>query len=124
MFVPLRDYMPLRRIKAPIVTYGLIALTVGVWLLAGAFASPQKVEANVLGFGMIPALLWGQATLADGLAQVPPAATLLTSLFMHANLLHLLGNMLFLWVFGDNVETPSATSAFSDFILCAAWQRR
>ncbi|MGL4322998.1 MAG: rhomboid family intramembrane serine protease [Beijerinckiaceae bacterium] len=117
MFVPLRDYMPLRRIKAPIVTYGLIALTVGVWLLAGAFASPQKVEANVLGFGMIPALLWGQATLADGLAQVPPAATLLTSLFMHANLLHLAGNMLFLWVFGDNVEDAFGHIRFLGFYL-------
>lgn len=117
MFVPLRDYMPLRRIKTPFVTYGLIGFTVGLWIVTGALASTTKADATVLGFGIIPALLWGQASLAEGIAAAPPVATLLTSIFLHANFLHLLGNMLFLWVFGDNVEDAFGHVRFLGFYL-------
>lgn len=117
MFVPLHDFMPLRRIRLPVVTYGLILFTALMWLAAGAFISPQRIDANALGFGLIPALLWGQATLAEGLAHVPPSVTLLTSLFLHANFIHLAGNMLFLWVFGDNVEDAFGHIRFLGFYL-------
>ncbi|MGL4812561.1 MAG: rhomboid family intramembrane serine protease [Beijerinckiaceae bacterium] len=117
MFVPLRDYLPLRRITAPYVTYGLIGATVLAWLAFGALVPSQRADANALGFGMIPALLWGSASLAEGVAHVPAPVTLLTSVFLHANLLHLAGNMLFLWVFGDNVEDAFGHVRFLGFYL-------
>ena len=53
---------------------------------------------------MIPAELFGSAHLAPYLRVVPPWATLLTSMFLHGGWFHLLGNMLYLWIFGNNVE--------------------
>lgn len=118
MFVPLRDFIPLRRIRWPVVTYGLILFTALLWLVAASpLVPPQRADATALGFGMIPALLWGQASLAEGIAHVPPALTVLTSLFLHANFLHLAGNMLFLWVFGDNVEDAFGHIRFLGFYL-------
>lgn len=109
--------MPLRRIKTPFVTYALIGFTAGLWVVTGALVPASQADATVLGFGIIPALLWGSASLADSIAHVPAAATLLTSIFLHANFLHLLGNMLFLWVFGDNVEDAFGHVRFLGFYL-------
>src|SRR4029077_3262341 len=55
-------------------------------------------------FGMVPAVLFGDRALPPGLAVIPPWATIFTSMFLHGGWLHLGGNMLFLWIFGNNVE--------------------
>src|SRR5271156_4792247 len=53
---------------------------------------------------MIPAVLFGSAHLAPYLRTVPPWATVLSSMFLHGVGFHLIGNMLFLWIFGNNAE--------------------
>jgi membrane associated rhomboid family serine protease len=71
------------------------------------------------GFGMIPSVLFGTAQLPDGLAHVPAWLTLFSNVLLHANLAHLVGNMLFLWVFGDNVEDAMGHARFlAFFFLC------
>ena len=96
--LPLYDDNPIRR--PPLVTYFLIGLCVGAFLWQ--LGQPQKIVAYQ--FGMVPAVLFGYRALAPALAVVPPWATIFTSLFLHGGWLHLGGNMLFLWIFGNNVE--------------------
>ena len=99
MFIPLHDENPTSRV--PYVTLSLIAINVLVFCL-GAF-SPQGVQMGALRFGSIPYEISHFRSLDQAL-RVPPLLSLLTSLFVHGSLFHLLGNMLYLWIFGDNVE--------------------
>ena len=97
-FLPLYDDNPTARI--PYVTYALIALCVVVFLCQLGWDA-DTVAAT---FGMIPAVLFGSAQLAPDVATVPPWVTIFTSMFLHGGWLHLGGNMLFLWIFGNNIE--------------------
>lgn len=99
MLIPLRDLNPRR--AAPFVTYLLMSANLIAFLYQAML--PQRMEkAFVYTFGMIPArvpeVFAGHASFGD--AFLP----LLSSMFLHAGILHLAGNMLFLWIFGDNVE--------------------
>jgi len=96
--LPLYDDNPIRR--TPIVTYVLIGLCVGAFL----WQLGQDAQLVAYRFGMIPARLLGSARLAPDLAIIPAWATIFTSMFLHGGWLHLGGNMLFLWIFGNNVE--------------------
>src|SRR5271170_1738813 len=84
-----------------------------VWLIIGLCTAvliwqvslpPRAEQAASLTFGMIPARLLGNGRLPPGLATIPAWATLFTSMFMHGGWLHLIGNMWFFRIFGDNVE--------------------
>ncbi len=66
---------------------------------------------------MVPAVVFGNAELPASLHVVPPAATLITSMFLHGSWLHLLGNMLYLWIFGKGVETALGAPRFLAFYL-------
>jgi membrane associated rhomboid family serine protease len=66
----------------------------------------------VLSYGLVPALLFHNAVLPPELAMVPAWMTPATSLFLHADFMHLAGNMLFLWVFADNVEDAMGHARF------------
>ena len=96
--LPLYDDNPIR--EPPVVTYGLIGMCIGAFLWELAH------DPNVVSFqyGMIPTVLFGHATLPPRLAVIPPWATIFTSMFLHGGWLHLGTNMLFLWIFGNNVE--------------------
>jgi membrane associated rhomboid family serine protease len=96
--IPLYDDNPIRR--PPLVTYALIGMCVGAFLWQ--LGQPARIVA--LQFGMVPALLFGYRELPEAIAIIPPWATLFTSMFLHGGWLHLAGNMLFLWIFGNNVE--------------------
>ena len=106
VFIPISDDNPLRSIRLQWVTLGLIAINVMVFLLE-LLADGQ---AALVSFAVIPSELFhvrlsGGAVLApDRPCQVPEGVTLITYQFLHGGILHLLSNMLFLWVFGDNVE--------------------
>jgi len=115
-FLPLLDRNPRVYLRYPWVTWSLIGLCVLVFLLQ-AEAAPPAGDAMVYSFGFIPALLSGAATLSPDLVVVPAWATTVTALFLHGDMMHLLGNMLFLWVFGDNVEDSLGHLRFLAFYL-------
>jgi membrane associated rhomboid family serine protease len=119
MFVPLHDGVPLRFMRAPYVTYGLIVACVALYLLTGVGRPESSQIAIAAGFGMIPSVLFGQAALPPELLQLPAWATLFSNVLLHAGFAHLAGNMLFLWVFGDNVEDAMGHWRFlAFFFLC------
>ena len=103
--LPIGDDNSARRIT-PIVTYALIAINVLVFLL-----ELSSGDAFIERWAFVPTRF-----LADPVGEFP---TLLTSMFMHAGWLHLLSNMLYLWIFGDNVEDRFGHGLFTVFyILC------
>lgn len=119
MFLPLHDGVPLEHMKTPAMTRALIALCVVVYPLT--FYGPVHEDWVVAGFGLIPSVLFRTEALPDGLPFVPEWATLVTAIFLHGSWFHLLGNMLFLWVFGDNVEDAMGHGRFlAFFVLCGA----
>ena len=122
-FIPLHDTNPLRRIGHPWVTWGIIAANVTVYFVVqqGGYGA-AAYEASVYSYGLIPAALngWigGEFDLPGGLAE---GTTLLTYSFLHADFWHLAGNMVFLWVLGDNVEDALGHFRYLVFyMLCAA----
>jgi membrane associated rhomboid family serine protease len=117
MFLPLHDGVPLAHLKAPIVTRALIGACAMAWALTAFGALPVGEQWLAAGFGVVPAVLFGTEALPDGLPFVPSPLTLVTSLFLHGSFLHLVGNMLFLWVFGDNVEDGMGHARFLAFYL-------
>jgi membrane associated rhomboid family serine protease len=116
VFLPVRDYLPSRSV--PFVNYALIVANVVAFF---ALAAP-----NVDGGDGAGAFGGGWAFVPGSVFVNPVAAavTVFTSMFMHANLEHLGGNMLFLWIFGDNVEDAIGHVRYLAFYLaggvCAA----
>jgi membrane associated rhomboid family serine protease len=79
----------------------------------------QAENISIAGFGVIPAEVFLPPALRDPFSVVPQPLTFVTYLFVHGNWMHLIGNMLFLWVFGDNVEDAMGHWRFLIFyILC------
>lgn len=103
---PIRDHNPSGRI--PYVTYAIIALNVVIFVSYAAFLNDNAAMASIFGnFALVPAeLVQGEETY-----------TLLTSMFMHGGWMHLAGNMLFLWIFGDNLEDMFGHVGFLIFYL-------
>jgi membrane associated rhomboid family serine protease len=114
MFVPLYDGVPLRYLRFPLGNWSIIALNVVVFLWIQTTPDTERLETAL---GVIPAVLVGMAALSPDLAIVPTPVTLLTGMFVHANIAHILGNMLFLWVFGDNVEDAMGSARYVVFYL-------
>ena len=96
-FLPLYDDNPIS--QTPYVTYMLIALCTLVFL----WQLGQDDDAVAAAYGMIPAFVFHPSTLPEG-APIPAGLTIVTSMFLHGSWLHLGGNMLFLWIFGNNIE--------------------
>jgi membrane associated rhomboid family serine protease len=116
--VPLYDDSP--RVQVPIATGGIIAAC-GVVFLWQVGQGPRAAEAIALAYGLVPAVFFGTAELPTQLQLVPAWATLFTSMFLHGGWLHLLGNMLYLWIFGRAVETALGPLRFIVFyFLCGA----
>jgi membrane associated rhomboid family serine protease len=120
MFIPLYDHNPLRHIVRPRVNYALIALTVLSFFLTGGL-DQLAVESAAVGLGHIPSVVNDLEELPAAYTVVPENATYVTYAFLHANLLHLGGNLAFLWVFGDNIEDALGHVRYVLFYLaCAA----
>lgn len=123
MFIPLHDANRLRHIRLQYVTLGLILVNCAIWLLFGttALGDGESVRASIASYGFIPAVATGHETLPASLYRVPAAATYVTYAFLHSDFMHLAGNMLFIWVFGDNVEDAMGHLKYLVFFLaCAA----
>lgn len=105
MFFPIRDDQP--RFSKPFVNYFIIALNIAVYLFLEVPAQAQGRRAFdilILQFGLVPHDL---TRAIAGVPQYPLGAnilTILTSMFLHGDLFHILGNLWFLWIFGDNIE--------------------
>jgi membrane associated rhomboid family serine protease len=116
MFLPLHDQNPIRHVKFPYVTYGLIAANVIVFLMQ--LATPGGFTTVAVDYGMIPVVV--RDAYPAPVAWLPDWANLITYAFLHADWLHILSNMLFLWVFGDNVEDAMGHAKYLVFyLLCA-----
>lgn len=103
---PIRDHNPSN--QTPYVTFALIAANVLVFIsYFGLFADPQALQYFFLDWALIP----------DRVSSGQGLHTLFTSIFMHGGLLHLAGNMLFLWIFGDNLEEDLGHLGFLLFYL-------
>jgi membrane associated rhomboid family serine protease len=109
----LRDDNPVRGI--PVVTIGLILACMAVYLWQLSLP-PRLSQVAVTLLGFIPALLFGHASL-DGPPWVSPSGSIFTAMFLHGGFLHLAGNMLYLWIFGDNVEDRVGRMRFLAFYL-------
>ena len=115
--IPLHDDNPTERF--PFVTVIMMILCVAIYLYQGALPEPSE-ETFVFHYGAVPALVFGHASLPDDIPPpVPASMTLLTSMFLHAGWMHLLGNMLYLWIFGNNIEDVMGHGRFVLFYtLC------
>ena len=112
--IPLHDDNPTE--QTPFVTITFIAFCVAVFLYEQRL--PQEaVELFAFQYGAIPALIFGQASLPAEAASIPASLTLLTSMFLHGGWMHLLGNMLYLWIFGNNIEDVMGHTKFTLFYL-------
>jgi membrane associated rhomboid family serine protease len=119
-FLPIGDENPRILIDKPVVTWSVIAGCVIVFLLQLSLDARASQQA-ALSFGLIPAVLTGEAELRPDLAVIPAWLTIVTSMFMHGGFGHLLSNMLFLGIFGDNVEDAMGHRRFVVFYLvCGA----
>ena len=110
--IPLRDNLPTHR--TPVVTLVLIGINTYVFLkvfLLGAYGGQRFL----LYFGLIPCSLTGSCQVTG--RAFSPELTLLTSMFVHAGFFHFAGNMLYLWIFGNNVEDAMGRVRFAVFYL-------
>ena len=101
--IPLKDDVPSAGV--PYVTIGLIGLNVLVFLYQasiGLGGDPRAAEAVVFEFGATPCRITGACGVPGDFPS--PIVTIFTSMFLHGGLLHVGGNMLYLWIFGDNIE--------------------
>src|SRR6266581_3005192 len=123
--LPYKDENPTE--LTPLVTVGIIAINVLAWLFVQGAGAPEPLARSVCQFGLIPGEVLhtvppGTAVpLGEGLRCVLTAEanwwTIVTSMFMHGGWLHLLGNMWFLWVFGNNIEDSMGHTRFVVFYL-------
>ena len=120
MFIPLHDANSLKHIKLQYVTLGLIAINVAVFLLVNLNLVAGAYDAAVFSFGYIPAVVNDFAELPSGRVVIPEEFSLVSYAFLHGDFMHLASNMLFLWVFGDNVEDALGHFKYLVFyLLCA-----
>lgn len=118
MLFPIKDENP--TVRPPVLTVGIIAVAVLVFLYQ--LTLPERdAQVFVLGYGMIPSVLFGSRELAAAIPTVDPWLTIFTSMFLHGGVLHIAGNMLYLWVFGNNIEDAMGHVRFAIFyVLCGA----
>src|SRR5215472_7254916 len=110
--VPISDDNP--TVSAPVLTFALIGTCVGAFL----WQLGHDERLILYAYGMVPAELFGLWHPPRGYQVLPPAAKLLTSMFLHGGWFHLIGNMLYLWIFGNNIEDVLGHGRYILFYLC------
>ena len=112
--IPLKDDNPTS--GRPIVTYFIIGLCVLVFLIQPGSQSYQTGQL-FYSYGLIPSVLMGHKELPIDLYVVPAYVTIFSSMFMHGGFMHLIGNMLYMWIFADNIEDTLGSRKFIIFYL-------
>jgi membrane associated rhomboid family serine protease len=102
--IPLRDDQP--RFTKPYVTYAIIAVNLAIYLFEDLLyrQSPANLNSLVFEFGMVPRLITHGMTAHSHVNLALGFVTVLTSMFLHGSWPHVIGNMWFLYIFGDNIE--------------------
>tara|TARA_B110000503_G_C7027628_1_gene362579 strand:- start:138 stop:896 length:759 start_codon:yes stop_codon:yes gene_type:complete len=113
--LPYKDDNP--QLIIPYTTYTIIALNLIAWLFFQGAGASENVNAAVCSYGAIPAEVVGSVGEKQICENNVGALALLTSMFLHGSWMHILGNMLFLWVFGGNVEDAMGPARFAIFYL-------
>lgn len=116
VFFPIWDRNPLRVIPFQYVTVGVIVVTAAIFITL-KFLPVAEAGRLMLGFSLIPAVLFEHIALRPEFQLVPAELTLITALFIHGTWIHLISNLLFLWVFGDNVEDAMGSWRYALFFL-------
>lgn len=112
--IPLRDDNPSGTPQVVTIVFIVMCVLVFLWQLSFGAQGGQRI---VYALGVVPAVLLGQGQLPPELSLVSPWMTVFTSMFMHGGWMHLIGNMLYLWIFGDNVEDSMGHGRFVVFYL-------
>ena len=112
--IPLKDDNPTS--NRPVVTYFIIGLCIIIFLIQ---LSSQSYKTGELfySYGLIPSVLMGYDKLPLDLYVIPAYLTIFTSMFMHGGFMHLIGNMLYMWIFADNIEDSLGPKKFIIFYL-------
>ena len=118
-FIPLHDQNPLKIIPFQRVTLGIIVLCCTIFVIQRML--PIAEAGSLLhNLGLVPASFLKRTPLPTQAPLIPVELTILTAAFLHGGWVHLIGNMLFLWVFGDNIEDSMGHVRFAVFyLLCA-----
>lgn len=122
---PISDDNP--RAHLPVATFSIIAINVAVWVLLQGLGSPRALAESMCSWALIPGELLGYVSAGTQIQVGPNLAcrfdgegnvfSLFTSMFMHGGWFHIIGNMWFLWVFGDNVEDEMGPLRFAVFYV-------
>ena len=112
--IPLKDDNPTS--GRPTVTYFLIGLCVVVFLIQLGSQS-YKTGQLFYSYGLIPSVLMGHNQLPMDLYVIPAYVTIFSSMFMHGGFMHIIGNMLYMWIFADNIEDDLGPIKFIIFYL-------
>ena len=112
--IPLKDDNPTS--NRPVVTYFIIGLCIIIFLIQ---LSSQSYKTGELfySYGLIPSVLMGHNQLPMDLYAIPAFITIFSSMFMHGGFMHLIGNMLYMWIFADNIEDNLGITKFIIFYL-------
>ena len=111
--IPLHDDNPTRTLPFVTVTFIITCIVAFLWQLSFGTDMQQVVYS----LGATPAILFGYHDLPSHLVRVPDWMTAFTSMFLHGGWMHLIGNMLYLWIFGNNVEDVMGHARFIVFYL-------
>ena len=113
-FFPFADENPTN--KKPIISWLIIFACSFIFLKQTS--DPMYItEQTFLSFGMIPAILFGHSELSGPLKIIPPFLSIFTSMFLHGGWMHIIGNMTYLYIFGDNIEERLGKLKFIIFYL-------
>jgi len=99
----------------PYITIGIIAICIVAFLWQISLG--PAIQQAIISLGVIPSVLFHFKTLSPELVVIPPSMTIFTSMFLHGGWMHLIGNMLYLWIFGNNVEDVMGHKRFILFYL-------
>jgi membrane associated rhomboid family serine protease len=111
---PIHDDNPTEIFPYLTVSFIAICSVIFLWQVS---LDPAMHQAVLYTLGMVPAVLFGYVSLPPEITVIPPVATLVTSMFLHGGWMHLIGNMWYLWIFGNNVEDAMGHIRFVVFYL-------
>ena len=112
--IPLKDDNPTA--NKPIITLLIIGFCVLIFIIQIG-SSNYKTGQLFYSYGLIPSVLMGNKELPMDLYEIPAYLTIFTSMFMHGGFMHLIGNMLYMWIFADNIEDSLGSTKFIIFYL-------